>query len=61
MNYVAFDKIKWFAFTKYTTQIYNKAKIYISELILTPSCPFDIKCKIRWSEWLETVVDCYYI
>ena len=49
MNYVAFDKIKWFAFTKYTTQIYNKATVYVNELILTPSCPFDIKCKIRWS------------
>ena len=32
------------AFTKYT-KIYNKAVIYVNELILTPSSPLDIKYK----------------
>ena len=47
MTYVAFDEIKWLcAFTKYTTQIYHKATIYVKELILNQFNPFDIKCKI---------------
>ena len=43
-----FDEIKWFcAFTSYNyyTKIYNKATFLVSELILTPLSPFDIKCK----------------
>ena len=47
MTYVAFDEIKWLcAFTKYTTQIYHKATIYVKKLILNQFNPFDIKCKI---------------
>ena len=47
MNYVVFDEIKWlYAFTKYTTKIYSKTTTYVNELILTPSSPFNIKCKI---------------
>ena len=29
----------------YYTKIYNKAKIYVGELILTPFSSFDSKCK----------------
>ena len=52
MTYVAFDEIKWLcAFTKYTTQIYHKATIYVKELILNQFNPFDIKCKILNLMW----------
>ena len=40
--YVAIDEIKWL----YTyIRIYNKATIYLSELMLTPFSLFDIKCR----------------
>ena len=44
MNYFVFDEIKCsHVFTKYTTKVYNKATIYINELILTSFSPFDIR------------------
>ena len=45
INFV-FYEFKWLlAFTNYTTKNYSKATINVSELILTPFSPFDIKCK----------------
>ena len=42
-----FDEIKRVcAFVRYS-KIYNKATMYVNELILTPFSPFDIKCKKR--------------
>ena len=45
MNYFKFDEIKWLcAFTKHTTQTFiKKNRIDLSELVLTPFSPFDIK------------------
>ena len=41
MNYIVFNEIKWLcAFTTYTTQICNKAAVYVNVLILTPFSPF---------------------
>ena len=48
MNYIVFDEIKWLcAFTKYTT-VFNKAIIYVNELILTPLSPFDITVNAKY-------------
>ena len=43
--------INWYAFTKYTTKIYNTATIHVNKLILPPFSPFDIKCKIPYLKW----------
>ena len=49
MNYSAFDEIKWLcAFTKYTTEVFNKAIIYVNELILTPLSLFDITINAKY-------------
>ena len=52
MNYVVFDEIKCLrVFTKYTTKVYNKATIYINELILTSFSPFDIRVNAKYVMW----------
>ena len=52
MNYVVFDEIKCLStFTKHTTKVYNKATIYINELILTPFSPFDITVNAKYFMW----------
>ena len=49
MDYVVFDEIKCLhVFTKYTTKVYNKAAIYINELILTSFSPFDIRVNAKY-------------
>ena len=49
MNYVVFDEIKCLrVFTKYTTKVYNKATIYINELIITSFSPFDIRVNAKY-------------
>ena len=48
MNYIVFAEVKWLcAFTKYTT-VFNKAIIYVNELILTPPSPFDITVNAKY-------------
>ena len=52
MNDVVFDEIKCLcAFIKYTTKFYNKATIYINELILTSFSPFDITVNAKYLMW----------
>ena len=48
MNYVVFDEIKCLrTFTKHTTKVYNKAALYVNELIVTPFSQFGITVKAK--------------
>ena len=52
MNYVVFDEIKCLrTFTKHTTKVYNKAAIYVNELIVTPFSQFGITVNAKDFVW----------